>query len=213
MVSGGNITPGNLPYDTQFDASQLRAVVDEAHRLGLRTAAHAHAPKSVVAALDAGFDTLEHVTFMTATGVEPPDGVLQRIVDSGVYVSVTAGSLPGAMPLPAIAARMEQILTNHTWLANHGARLVAGSDAGVGPSKPHGVLPHALPLLSAALSPLYALRALTSVAAEAVGARGRKGALTKGADADLLAVAGDPARDPKAVHDVVGVWVRGDRVR
>jgi imidazolonepropionase-like amidohydrolase len=213
MVSGGNITPGNSPFDSQFDVTQLRAVVNEAHQLGMQTAAHAHAPQSVVAALDAGFDTLEHVTFMTEAGVEPPEGVLQRIVDSGVYVSLTAGVLPGATPLPAIAVRLEKILANHTWMARNGARLVAGSDAGVGPSKPHGVLPYALPVLRAAVSPLYALRALTAVAAAAVGVSGRKGTLTKGADADLVAVGGDPSQDPNAIHDVLGVWAQGVRIR
>lgn len=213
MVSGGNITPGSSPFASQFHAPELTAVVAEAHRLGLQTAAHVHAPGSVVAALDAGFDTLEHVTFMTEEGVEAEAAVLQRIVDSGVAVSASLGATSDAVPFPAIAARLKQVIANHTWLAQNGARFVVGTDAGVGPVKPHGVLPYAGPQLAAFLSPLDALRTLTSRTAEALGLGGRKGVLARGADADLLAVRGDPAADPAAIHDVVGVWAKGEPVR
>ncbi|MCU1594454.1 MAG: Xaa-Pro dipeptidase [Frankiales bacterium] len=213
MVSGGNITPGNTPFESQFDAGQLTQVVDEAHRLGMTAAAHAHAPQSVVEALDAGFDTIEHVTFMTAEGVEPPPGVLQRIVDSGVFVSLTLGALPGGTPPPAIAARLEAVTANHTWMAQHGARVVVGSDAGVGPVKPHGVTPHALAVMSEVLSGVGPLRSMTSEAAAALGLAGRKGELTRGADADLLAVRGNPVVDADALLDVVGVWAKGEPVR
>jgi imidazolonepropionase-like amidohydrolase len=59
---------------------------------------------------------------------------------------------------------------------------------------------------------LEALRAATTVAAGACGLTGRKGQLTRGADADLLAVAGDPLRDIRALHDVVAVIRAGRRV-
>ncbi len=60
---------------------------------------------------------------------------------------------------------------------------------------------------------LEALRATTSVAANACGLTGRKGRLIPGADADLLAVTGDPLGDIRAVHDVVTVFRAGRRVR
>lgn len=213
MVSGGNITPGSSPFVSQFGVAELRQVVNEAHRLGLSTAAHAHAPQAVLDALDAGFDTLEHVTFMTEDGVGATPEMLERLADSEAYVSATLGVLPGAAPPPAIAARLQQVTINHVWLATHGARFTVGTDAGVGPGKPHGVLPHALRDLSAHLPAADALRALTSVAADAVGLGTRKGRLAPGADADLLAVRGDPSVDPEALLDVVGVWVGGVRHR
>ena len=57
------------------------------------------------------------------------------------------------------------------------------------------------------------MAALTSTAAAALGLRGRKGCLTPGAHGDVLAVHGDPSVDPAALLDVVGVWVKGARVR
>ena len=214
MVSGGNITPGSLPWEAQFEVDDLRAIVDEAHRLGLRTAGHVHGASSVVAALDAGFDTLEHVTFMTPDGIDAQPDVLQRIADTGTVVSATAGALPGAAPPPAIAARLQLVLEMMGDQHALGTRLVVGTDAGVGPGKPHGVLPHALRMLvSAGLDHGEALEMMTSKSADALGLAGSKGVLRSGADADLLAVRGDPGSDAEALLDVVGVWARGDRVR
>jgi imidazolonepropionase-like amidohydrolase len=212
MVSGGNITPGNSPFEPQFRNPFLQEIVDEAHRLGLQTAAHCHAPVSVMDAVDAGFDTLEHVSFMTPEGVGATAEMLQRLVDTQVVVSTTAGALPGALPPPAIQARIEKVLETLTWLGVNGARIVVGTDAGVGPGKPHGVLPHAMRDLARGMDGTASLQALTSVAAQAIGLGGRKGVLAPGADADLLAVRGDPTTDGECLLDVAGVWVKGEPV-
>jgi len=212
MVSGGNITPGNSPFEPQIRNPELTQLVDLAHSMGLQTAAHVHAPASVVDALDAGFDTLEHMTFMTPEGVDADPDVLRRIVDSGVVVSATLGALPGYVPPPAIQQRFDLVIGMLGQLAADGARLVAGTDAGVGPAKPHGVLPWAQRTLMARLDGQDALRTLTSIAAGAIGVGDRKGVLAPGADADLLAVHGDPLEDPAALLDVAGVWVAGERL-
>jgi imidazolonepropionase-like amidohydrolase len=95
-----------------------------------------------------------------------------------------------------------------------GAPVVAGTDAGIGPVKPHGVLPHALPTLhQVGLTPVDALRAITSGAAQVCGLGARKGRIAPGYDADLLAVDGDPLADPSALRRVRAVWARGRPVR
>lgn len=213
MTSGGNVTPGSSLFDTQFTLAELRAVVDEAHRLGLSTAAHCHAPDAVRNAVDAGFDTLEHLSFATEQGVEADYGVLQRLVDEQRTLSATFGNLPGAVPPPAIAARLAQATVHWEWLAERHARIVVGSDAGLSEGKPHGVLPHALQMLLPRMGGERSLAAMTSVPAQALGLGGRKGVLAAGADADLLAVQGDPLSDADALLDVVAVWARGERLR
>jgi imidazolonepropionase-like amidohydrolase len=213
MVSGGNITPGNSPFEPQFRNPFLAELVQEAHRLGLQTAAHVHAPVSVLDALDAGFDTLEHMTFMTPEGLGHTPEMLQRVVDSGVVLSATVGALPGATPPPAIAARLEAVLAMWAGLIKDGVHVVVGTDAGIGPGKPHGVLPHALREVGKHRDLVEALAVLTSKGAEGIGLAGRKGVLAPGADADLLAVRGDPTADVEALHDVVGVWAGGEPVR
>jgi imidazolonepropionase-like amidohydrolase len=213
IVSGGNITPGNSPFEPQFRNPFLTELVQEAHRLGLQTAAHVHAPVSVLDALDAGFDTLEHMTFMTPEGLGHTPEMLQRVVDSGVVLSATVGALPGATPPPAIAARLEAVLAMWAGLIKDGVHVVVGTDAGIGPGKPHGVLPHALREVGKHRDLVEALAVLTSKGAEGIGLAGRKGVLAPGADADLLAVRGDPTADAEALHDVVGVWAGGEPVR
>jgi imidazolonepropionase-like amidohydrolase len=215
MVSGGNITPGSQPHESQYDLGALRAVVDEAHRVGLPTAAHVHGANAVADAVEAGFDTLEHVTFMTPSGVDADPAILDRIASSRVVVSVTPGAVPGAFaPPPAIAQRLTAILDNHGHLWRAGATMIPGSDAGVSPGKPHDVLPYALEALvdGIGMTPEEALRASTSVAAAALGLGASKGRIAAGADADLLVVRGNPWVDIAAVRNVEAVYRAGVRV-
>jgi imidazolonepropionase-like amidohydrolase len=216
MVSGGQLTPGSKPYESQYELADLHLIVSEAHRLGLRTAAHVHCPRAVADAVTAGFDTLEHVTFFTADGVDADPATLAAIIESRVIVSATVGFVPGMGQLPpAIADRHAAIKENLAQLHHGGARIVPGTDAGLAPVKPHDVLPYGIADLTTwvGMTNLEALRAATSLAAEACGLTGRKGRLVPGADADLLAVTGDPLADIHAVHDVAAVMRAGRWVR
>jgi imidazolonepropionase-like amidohydrolase len=215
MVSGGNITAGSRPHESQYGLAALRIVVDEAHRLGLQTAAHAHGAQAVADAVEAGFDTLEHVTFFTADGVHADPAMLDRIAASDMVVSVTAGTMPHApAPPPAVRQRMSSIVANHGRMFRAGATMVPGTDAGVSPGKPHNVLPYALLALvdQIGMTPQQALQAATSVAARAIG-RTSKGRIAAGADADLLVVRGNPVADITAVTNVSAVYRGGIRIR
>jgi imidazolonepropionase-like amidohydrolase len=199
MASGGNLTISSQPHESQYDLAALQIMVDEAHRAGLPAAAHVHGAQAVADAVEAGFDTLEHVTFFTADGVSADPALLDRIAASGVVVSVTAGSIPtGPAPPPAIAQRLAAILANHGRMFRAGATMIPGTDAGVSPGKPHDVLPYALRALveQIGMTPLQALRAVTSIAASAMGLGGSKGRIAAGADADVLVVWGDPYAGP-----------------
>ncbi|HEX6403075.1 MAG TPA: amidohydrolase family protein [Pseudonocardiaceae bacterium] len=215
MVSGGQLTAGSKPYESQYELADLRLIVTEAHRLGMRTAAHVHGPRSVAHAVMAGFDSLEHVTFFTADGVAANPGTMAAIIGSGVVVSATVGVAPGRGNLPPpIARRLAAIKEIAAALHRGGARIVPGTDAGVGPLKPHDVLPYGIAeLTELGMTNLEALRAATSLAADACGLTSRKGRLIPGADADLLAVSGDPLADIHAIHDVTAVMRAGRWVR
>lgn len=215
MVSGGHLTPGSSVHDSQYGLADLRLITTEAHRLGLRTAAHVHNPRSIAAAVAAGVDTLEHVTFRIPDGVEADAATVDAIAESGAVASVTVGDVPGRGDVPAsIARRLEIMIDSWARLHRHGVRIVPGTDAGISPSKPHDVLPYGLTALGGlGMTNLEALRAATSVAADTCGLTGRKGRLTPGADADLLAVTGDPLADIHAVHDVAAVMRGGRWVR
>jgi imidazolonepropionase-like amidohydrolase len=213
MASGGNLTQGSLPEVSQFGAAELRAAVDEAHRLGLPVTAHAHGTQAIVDALAAGVDGLEHVSFMNADSVDAiPDEVLAAIVSRRVVVGMTLGIMPvpGIVPPPAVLSRMPLMMAGLRRMHDAGAVMIAGTDAGIAPVKPHDALRWAVTQLGPiGMTPIGALRSATSAAAAACGLGDRKGRLAPGYDADILALDGDPLRDPDALHRIRAVYVRG----
>ena len=214
MVTGGVITPGFGPHESQYGAAEVAAVVDEAHRHGLPVAAHAHGPEGIRASVEAGVDTVEHCSWFTADGVEVDWDVVDRVLERGVVVSVTLGRTPGAPPPPpAIELRLDRYVDTVVELVRRGVPVVCGTDGGIGPGKPHTVLPHAVLLLVQRGVPFdQALAAATSAAADACRVGDRKGRLVPGHDADLLVVRGDPWTYPEALLDVHSVHRAGVRV-
>jgi imidazolonepropionase-like amidohydrolase len=93
-------------------------------------------------------------------------------------------------------------------------QLVAGSDSGIAPLKPHDVLPYSIrAMATGGMSNLDALRSATSQAALACQLDDRKGRLAPGKDADILAVAGDPLTNLRTLDQVRAVYRAGHRVR
>jgi imidazolonepropionase-like amidohydrolase len=178
--------------------------------------AHTHATAAIANTVAAGIDGLEHVTFWTEDGVDDAAAdLIAEIVHRHIVIGATAGFAPVDAELePAAAQRMPLIIANMVRLLEAGALIVAGTDAGVHPSKPHDVLRHAIPqLVLVGMSPVQALLSATSVSAGVCGLADRKGRLAAGFDADILAVKGDPLTDTAALQDIRAVWVRGVLVR
>jgi imidazolonepropionase-like amidohydrolase len=216
MASGGTLTPGTYQHQCQFTPEALRAAVDEAHRHGLPVTAHAHAVQAIADAVAAGADGLEHVSFWTEDSVDAPAELIQLIADRQTIVGLTVGMIlvPGLEPPPVIRARLPLIVANMRRLYEAGALMVAGSDAGIAPIKPHDVVRHAPgQLREVGIGQAEALRMITSRAAEVIGLGHRKGRIAPGFDADILAVDGDPLADPAALHRIRAVYARGTSVR
>jgi imidazolonepropionase-like amidohydrolase len=215
MASGGQMTPGTRLDQAQFELGELRAAVEEAHRQGLPATAHAHAVPAIADAVAAGFDMIEHCTFITADGPRADPDVIDAIDRAGTVVSVLLGALPGIPPPPPVAALLPHINAVIRQLCQTGIPVVCGTDGGIAPPKPHHVLPYGVADLAdiGGYSPIEALRAATSVAAQACGVGARKGRIAPGFDADLLAVEGDPLTDLAALHAVKAVFRSGRQVR
>jgi imidazolonepropionase-like amidohydrolase len=208
FVTGGNLTPGTDPFALQYTPDQLRAAVQAAHDVGLRVAAHAHAPEGIAAAVDARVDTIEHCLFETRDGVAYDPAMVERIAKCGIVVSPTVGNPPDLS-----ADEHEAFLTAHPYwrrLEGHmaayrrnfrtmfesGVTLAGGSDAGIA-RRAFGNYPRDVAAMADAgrfpvgLSPLDALRAATSVAAATCGLTDT-GRLSPGMRADIVAVEGNP---------------------
>jgi imidazolonepropionase-like amidohydrolase len=228
MVTGGNLTPGSVLWRSQYGPAELRAAAEEAHRAGLAITGHAHGAQGIADAVAAGFDGIEHGVFLTADGVRQDPAVVDQLAARGVVVSVTAAQSqplgqppPGMEPGSDLARRFEEIakqlkamVAGVLHMRAAGVPLTMSSDAGIGLHKPHDVLPWGPQVMtSAGFSGVEALRAVTSVAADACRVGDRKGRIAPGYDADLLAVTGDPLTDPNAVREVAAVFRAGHRVR
>jgi imidazolonepropionase-like amidohydrolase len=216
MASGGNMTPGSRPELPQYGPAELRAAVDEAHRHNLPITAHAHATQAIVDGLAAGMDAFEHLTFMTADGVDPiPVEVLTALAHRDVTVGMTLGlaPVPGAAPPPGMVARAPALRANARRLIEAGVNMIAGTDAGIAPVKPPDVIRWAVPQFQQlGMTAAEALNACTARAATALGLGHRKGRLRPGYDADILAVDGNPLSDPAALHAIRAVYIRGTAV-
>jgi imidazolonepropionase-like amidohydrolase len=221
MAAGGGTTAGTDILRCQFTAEELRLVVDEVHAAGLPVTAHTHALAGVELALVAGVDGIEHGTCLTESGFLAPDDVVEALARRRIAVCPTLGALPGLPPPPPLVALLARAgmtpeqgrqgrIRLVAELYRGGVTLVSGTDAGIGPPKPHGVLPRAVAaLLESDVPGADALASATKVAAQACGIADRKGRLHPGLDADLLVVHGDPLTDIGALERVAAVMIGG----
>jgi imidazolonepropionase-like amidohydrolase len=217
VVSGGAMTAGSDLLELQFGLDDVRLVVEEAHRRGLAVTAHAHSVPSVEVCVAAGVDGIEHCTCLTVRGIHTPPALIDALAARGIQVCPTLGRLPGLPPSPqaievmrrtgmTLQARFEQIGT----LFAAGVPILAGSDAGIHPAKPHGVLAHSVAeLVQSGLPVAAALAAATSAAADVCGLGSSRGRLRPGMAADLLVVEGDLAEDVAALTRPRLVVLRG----
>lgn len=208
MATGGQMTRGTNTLAAQYSVDELRAVVEEAHRLGRRVAAHCHGTAGIRAAVEAGVDSLEHCSFMGRAGMDRDDALIDRMAANGTVVSPTISI--GYRRWRDDGQRKQRAeLTRR--LLSAGCRVIASTDCGI-PSVPHSALGAGLEVLAelGGLTPVQALRLATSTSAELLGLPDR-GVLEPGRRADLLVVSGDPTRDLAALSRVRYV-VKGGEV-
>jgi imidazolonepropionase-like amidohydrolase len=224
FATGGNLTPRSNPFAAQFTAEELRACVEEADRLGLPVAAHAHAPEGIRRAVAAGVATVEHCLFETGNGVEFDPAVADTMAAAGIAFCPTLGARVLSAPadpdtaspmLRRILGKFPLMMGALRSLIAAGVPVLAGSDAGI-PDHPFADYPADVAVLAAkatlGLGPRQALMAATSSAARILHLSDT-GVLAPGRRADLLAVTGDPLTDIDDLIRTRYVMVGGTPVR
>jgi imidazolonepropionase-like amidohydrolase len=220
MASGGVLTSDTDVLACQFSLEDMRTVVDEAHANGMPVTAHAHGLPAVERAIESGVDGIEHCSCLTRDGARLPPPLAERLVDAGILVCPTLGRVAGVGPPPAVQARLaavgmryEDHLVHVADMQKAGVPLLAGTDAGIGPTKRHGLVPMAVvDLVACGASVTEALASATGTAARAIGVQERTGRLAVGLAADLLLVDGDPRDDVTALQRPRTVVSRGREV-
>lgn len=192
----------------QYTLEELRAIVDEAARHDVKVAAHAHGTAGIKAAIEAGVASIEHGSMLDSEAI-------RMMRQHGTYLVPTtylADAIDLAVLPPTIRAKAEMVLPMARESLRQaiagGVKIAFGTDAGV---FPHGDNAREFAaLVNRGMSPIEALRAATTYAADLLGATDR-GIIQAGRLADLVAVDGDPLRDIRALERVVFV-MQGGRV-
>ena len=212
IATGGVMTKGAVPGNAQLTPKELAAAIDEAHRHGLRAAAHAIGTQGIKNALRAGIDSIEH-------GHMLDDEAIALFKERAVYLVPTLSAPTcilahiedGHQPEYVVdKARTvnEAMLTNIRHAYESGVRIAGGSDAGT-PYNYHENYAQEVELMWALLgmTPQQALHAATNVAAELVGRN--RGILAIGEPADMLLLRRDAGEDVRALRDPQLVFKNG----
>ncbi len=194
---------GRLRSKVNFTPEELKAFVEEAHRLGKLTAAHAMAWDGIDAALTAGFDTIEHGSGFT-------EDLMDRAIKQGawwcptMYVGVWVAEGRGGIwkQLPALLAKAVRRGVEK------GVPIANGSDAG-GYAWTENPAKELVLLAASGMTPMQAIQAATSRAAKLLGQAANLGELKEGAYADLIAAPEDPLKDITALQRVSFVMKGG----
>jgi imidazolonepropionase-like amidohydrolase len=195
------------PGAQQYSDEEFAAIADEAHRAGVRVAAHAVGDSAIRACIRAGIDCIEH-------GFLATDDTIQMMVDHGTFL-VSTTYLTEAMAIDRIAPELRkkaevvfpqaQAMLPKAIAA--GVRIACGTDA---PAIPHGQNAKELrALVGRGMTPMQAILAATVVSAELIEADDELGRLAPGYLADIIAVPGDPSRDIATTLDVRFVMKNG----
>jgi len=191
---------GNLVSQPTLTVEELKAVVDEAHGWQRKVACHAYNGIGLQRALDGGCDSIEH-------GLEITDAQIAQMVRQGTWYVPTLAVYYGDWDPPDTPAGQrdrKRVATHGVAFAKAlkaGVKIAFGTD--VGGFKWSEPIAQEFPyLVQFGMTPMQAIQAATSRAADLLGRRGQLGVVAPGAYADLMAVAGDPLSDVKVLGDV-----------
>lgn len=215
MATGGVLSEGDNPALAQYSPEEMKAIVDTAHGLGRKVAAHAHGSAGIKYAVLAGVDSIEHGSFIN-------DEDIQLMKQHGTYLVPTVyledwllenvqtlGLTPNMIEKAKLVLPIAQQNLSHAFKS--GVKVALGTDAAV---YPHGLNGHEFgKMVQMGLSPLQAIQAGTLNAADLIGWSDRVGTLEPGKFADIIAVQGDPLTNVRVLENVSFVMKGGEVIK
>ena len=198
---------GNLVSQPTLTVEELKAIVDEAHGWGHKVACHAYNGIGLKRALDGGCDSLEH-------GLEITDEEIAQMVKQGTwYVPTLAVYYKDWDPADTLSGQRDRKRTavhgvSFAKALKAGVKIAFGTDVGGFPWS-ESIAQEFTREVEFGMTPMQAIQSATTRAAELLGMTGRIGVIAPGAEADLMAVRGDPATDVTALEAVEFVMTRG----
>lgn len=211
-ATGGVMSKGTSLGAQQFTQEEMNAIVDEAHTLGMKVAAHAHGTNGIQAAIRAGVDSVEHASILD-------DETIRLALEYGtalvmdIYVSdyiLEMGAEVGMLEESLAKEREVGQVQRESFQRAHaaGVNIVFGSDAGV---YPHGLNGRQFSkMVEFGMSPMQAIQAATLKAAALLGLENQVGTLNEGAYADLIAVQGNPLENVSLLENIGFVMKDGE---
>ncbi|MGH2351652.1 MAG: metal-dependent hydrolase family protein [Chloroflexota bacterium] len=226
MATGGRMTPGSAVGRAQFSVAELRAMIDDAHRLGRKVAAHCLGTEGIANAVEAGVDTVEHGNWYDESGedVAFDEAVARQMAERGIYRNMATqpnrvlAEKPLNQPLnPAERRQLEAMQERWQWFRRG---LALGVPSFFSTDAIYGQWEDCCPDLAwltvsiaerGGIAPLDALRMVTSIPAQALGLGDQVGVIIPGKLADLLVVRGNPLESMRHLLDVEAVYQGGRR--
>src|ERR1700719_2274049 len=195
---------GVLHSMVNFTDEEAKAIVDEAHRIGKKVAAHAIGSDGIAAALRAGVDTIEHGDGLT-------DALMDEMAKRSIYLVPTI--TVGMYVAPGRGGNWQKMADlqreNFAKAVKKGVKIALGTDAGGFDWKALNEAKEFEYYVQYGMTPLQAIRAGTSVPAELLGWGDKVGTIEAGKWADIVAVSGDPLKDIKELENVKFVMKGG----
>jgi len=213
VATGGVLSNIKAGLDQQFTDDEICSIIETAHRLGRRVAAHAHGAAGINAALEAGVDSIEHGSFLDARSLElfiAKGAFHVPTIIAGVTVLEMAqgdGLLTTAQIEKAMIVGVkikEALARSH----KAGVTIAFGTDMGVGP---HGQNAREFGfMVEAGMRSREAIKAATVNAAKLLDLSDEVGTIASGKSADVIAVDSSPLDDVSVLQRVAFVMARGD---
>ena len=213
-ATGGVMSKGTNVNNRQYTLDEMKAIVDEAHTLGMKVAAHAHGLEGIRMAIEAGVDSVEHSSLIDQETINLAiaKGVFLAM---DIYVSDYILGEGAKNGIPEYSLNKERIVgkrqrENFKMAVESGAKMVFGTDAGI---FPHGKNAKQFKyMVEWGMKPIEAIQASTINTAELFG-KTNIGEIKETFDADLIGVKGNPLKDITLLENVGFIMKEGQVIK